>query len=376
MDVQVSSPTPHIRYTLYGAIHKGVSSGKDWQGSSNSAEQLYAEQFNPCVGSVRNNIPRMRRLFQCHQHGPSLMLVSFVSFTTFNRELAFGPDSEATVRGVALYFNILEEHVTECTPQQAKRFRFKKNPSQESKPKTSEFDGRECFTMIRPHDKDAFEFATDILTHRLETVQAERLSVLHERFEVIKTLQKQKEELRETFLAHKRSWINWCWPISAGRQTIDDDTRVPPVDAEYVPIIDSEAMVEQTETEAIKGSAIQPIWESFVSQSTAFSKIATATGQDNSSIWDADVQPSSSRDRLPILARLGHGEPISLDRSLPQITKGTKHSKTSSLDRQSERCWRALLLRQDNKHHGNEWNIVEEHFQKSRSKKTLRIIQN
>jgi hypothetical protein len=302
-------------------------------------------------------------------------LLSSFSSTTKPRELAFGPDSDPTVRGVALYFNISEADVSECTPQQAKRFRWKRNSgAQEANAKISVFDTRECFTMIRPYDRDAFELATDILKHRLETVKAERLTVLNERFEVIKILQKEKDVLRESFLAHKRSWINWCWPISAGRQTIDDDTRVPPVDAEYAPIIDCEAMVDQAthETEVVKGSAIQPIWESFVSQTTSFSK--TSNGHTKKGL-SSENEPNSTR--LSIFARLGNGEPISKNRSLPRITKGAKQPKTASLERQSERCWRSLLLKQENKHQGgNEWKIVQEHFQNSRSKKVLNIIQN
>jgi hypothetical protein len=306
-------------------------------------------------------------------------LLSFLLLINQPRELAFGPDSDPTVRGVALFFNISEADVIECTPQQAKRFRWKRNSGAPvANTKISVFDTRECFAMIRPYDRDAFELATDILKHRLETVKAERLTVLNERFEVIKILQKEKDVLRESFLAHKRSWINWCWPISAGRQTIDDDTRVPPVDAEYAPIIDCEAMVDQAahETEVVKGSAIQPIWESFVSQTTSFSN-TTSNGHNTKKGLSSETEPNSTRLRLPIFARLGYGEPISKNRSLPHITKGAKQPKTASLERQSERCWRALFLKQENKHQGgNEWKIVQEHFQNSRSKKVLRIIQN
>jgi len=42
---------------------------------------------------------------------------------------------------------------------------------------------------------------------------------------------------------------------------------------------------------------------------------------------------------------------------------------------QRERCWKALLLKEDDKE-PNEWDLVREHFEKSRSKKVLSIIQS
>eukprot|EP00980_Cylindrotheca_fusiformis_P028216 scaffold22586_cov138-Cylindrotheca_fusiformis.AAC.36 len=186
-------------------------------------------------------------------------------------------------------------------------------------------------------------------------------------------------------MAHKRSWINWCWPITAGRQTIDDDTRVPQVDVEYAPIFDSDAMAdqqrstEQGETvEPIKGSAIRPIWESFVNQDASiFTNSSSCQPEHTTSNCDSKMGPSSNRARLPILVRLGRGQPICLDRSLPHIRSSSTSSKAEPMELQSERCWRALLLNDDCQPlEGNEWSIVQEHFQNSRSKKVLKIIQN
>lgn len=299
-------------------------------------------------------------------------LFCFVSY----RELAFGPDSDPTVRGVALYFNIAESDVAQCTPQQAKRFRWKKGLSREpANTTTSVFDTRECFTMIRPYDREAFDLATCILRHRWETAHAERLTALNERFEAINKLEEEKELLKNTFLAHKRNWINWYWPISNGRQIIDDDTPVPPVDTEYLPMIDQDAIVDKAK-EAVKGSAIQPLWDSFVLQ-TAASSSAPSRG------FNKQKEESPDRKRLSIFLQLGCGQPINQNRSLPHIkTKlisSLRPQPDHSFDRQSERCWRALLLKQEEKHQaGNEWNIVKERFQNAnaRVKKVLGIVQN
>ena len=231
--------------------------------------------------------------------------------------------------------------------------------------------------MIRPYDRDAYELATSIMRHRWEVLKAERLSILNSRFEAIDRLDKEKELLKSTFLAYKRNWINWYWPISNGRQIINDDTPVPPVDTEYLPMIDQDAIVDKAK-EAVKGSAIQPLWDSFVLQ-TASSSAAAAPSRG----FNKQKEESPDRKRLPIFLQLGCGQPINQNRSLPHITTKLFNSLRSesdhSFDRQSERCWRALLLKQEEKHQaGNEWNIVKERFQNAnaRVKKVLGIVQN
>lgn len=42
----------------------------------------------------------------------------------------------------------------------------------------------------------------------------------------------------------------------------------------------------------------------------------------------------------------------------------------------SERCWRSLLIKPSRPDEVSEWYLVREHFEKSRSKKVLSIIQS
>lgn len=290
------------------------------------------------------------------------------------REIAFGPDSDATVRGVALWFNIPEKDVSQCTAQQAKRFRWKKAPKfddERAESKISPFDTRECFLMVRPHDPSAFKFATDILNHRYKTVMAERMSVLRNRFDALKALKKEKEQLQERFEYQRRNWIAWAWPITNGRQRTDDDTPVPPVDIEYDPIVDEEAMSTESDedNQVIKGSATQGIWDSYISQDFHETKHEKAEKK-------SAVEQARTRRRLPIFARLGYGEPIATNRSLPHIINSRIDcSLETNLPRSSERCWRALLLKEEKHHSQNEWEVVRDHFQNSRCKKVLSIIQ-
>lgn len=296
------------------------------------------------------------------------------------REIAFGPDADTTVRGVALWFNIPEHEVAECHPQLSKRYRWKKAPKFDDQraleKKPSVFDSRECFVMVRPSDHDAFDLATDILRHRHKTVTAERLSNLRERFEALNDLQKEKDALQDTFLNHKRSWTSWAWPINTGRQSVDHDTPVPPVDGRYTPLLDLEAMEkailagQDDETEAVKGSASVSVWESFVSLNL---------GQNEA----AQQEPICKR-RLSIFERLSNGEAICPNRTLPHITRSTpshlsgqrKGKPTKSVpgvpSRQSELCWRALMQKSGS----NEWDMVRDHFQNARCKKVLTILQN
>lgn len=292
------------------------------------------------------------------------------------RELAFGPDSDRSVRSVALWFNIPESEVEEWTPQQAKRYRYKKKATPVSELadlKPSTFDGRECFVMIRPHDSDAFQFATEILQHRFKSLQAERLAPMSERSEALAQLRNEKNLLREKFNNHRRHWAKWAWPMTMGRQVVDEDTPIPQVEREYRPKVDHNDSIrfEYGDSPSIThGSAVLSLWDTFT-------KLDFRGCEDEVTLKDLQLvnRPGREYRRLPIFAKLGYGEAISPNRSLPHITGTYTEAKPLS-HRQSERCWRALLLREKSKHQcQNEWEIVYDHFQRSRSQKTLAIVQ-
>jgi hypothetical protein len=306
------------------------------------------------------------------------------------RELAFGPDSDPTVRGVALWFNIPENEVVQCTAQQAKRFRWRKmSKSEDTKmeQKTSVFDSRECFTMIRPQDSDAFALVTRILKHRHESLKTERLSSLSDRFEALKKLNNERDALEETFYNHRRHWIAWMYPMNEGRERVDDDTPVPPVDTDYNPIIDAKAQKRMNcdAIDTIGGTAIQGIWQSFTDTLQSIEQVDSTSSEDSKSMKDGRQLFLSHESRLPIFQSLRRGEHSSRDRTRPHIkiridgTSDEELPKTAHA-RQSERCWKALLLRKhhivDGLHACNEWDEVVDHFQNySRSKKVLSIIQ-
>lgn len=277
-------------------------------------------------------------------------------------ELAFGPDSEPTVRGVSLYFNIGEGAIAMCTPQQAKRFRWKrslKKGENEAPKPLSKFDSLDHFEMVRPHDMTAFDIVKTSLAHRLAVLKAERIPDTFVRDEELSMLEEDKKHLRQHFQDIKKHWKAWAWPVNFGREKVDENTPVPAVEGEYEFAPSSPDPL---------GSCARPIWNSFVKpRSEEIDKLAQYS--DVSSV-------NKSGKRLPVFYKLSMEQPIDLDRSLPMISE-TLPSKAypvhgDEYERQKEHCWRALLL---NGLETNEWEAVQEHFDKSRSKKVLGILQ-
>ncbi len=178
------------------------------------------------------------------------------------REIAFGPDCDSSVRGVSLWFDIDDRDVTVCTPQQAKRYRWKKgattsprsSPFAPYKLKPSKFDSKDCFVMVRPTDKDAYDLSTNILAHHLGVLRAKHLSNLKDRFEALKKKEEEVVNLKHVFENLQSCWKKWAWPITNGRATVDETTPVPPVDGLYNPTSEDEE----------NRPKVQRIWDSFV----------------------------------------------------------------------------------------------------------------
>lgn len=247
---------------------------------------------------------RRSRTNRSNNKGNSELEVMEIPLSSYNaklvnhlmvREIAFGPESDPSVRGVALWFHIDEQDVIECTSQQAKRFRWKKgiktnkNEIEESEidtnhktgAKSSIFDSPsklDSFPMTRPTDQNAYELTTKIIKHRLSVLKTERMSNMKERFESLKRLETQKQKLQDEFGNIQRDWFVWAWPINAGREKTDRNTSVPAVDGYYkINAIDKEnngphlakekmkiSPVSDDSLEKLKGSYVTTIWNSFV----------------------------------------------------------------------------------------------------------------
>jgi len=299
------------------------------------------------------------------------------------QEIAFGPDCEPTVRGVGLWFAIDESDVTVCTPQQAKRYRWKRSLHKKNcdvngsknvydrSGNVSKFDLQDSFTMVRPSEHDAYGLSTAILDHRLAVIKMDRIvdttlnNIEHER------LKQERFNLEERFQGMIRAWTNWSWPGNRGREEVDENTPVPPVDGCY-----------EVNRGRMKSIPVADIWENFASNS--FDSNNTNSEQENNEEQEFKLPTNADLDsdvsRLHVFKRLAAGVSIPCQKSscfkMPHIRHNNDTFKTTiSRVIQSRRCWNALLLKPTSTNECNEWEIVRQHFLNSRSRKVLSILQ-
>ena len=173
--------------------------------------------------------------------------------------------------------------MTLCTPQQAKRFRWKRGLNNtdtktvsskvNERSSNSVFDHLECFFMVRPDDRAAYELTTRILNHRLGVLRMEQSSAsLRERSEASKALAREKMQLKKRIECQLRYWQRWAWPINDGRQSVDDKTAVPPVDGYYFKDVTKMSLVNDSSPNSptpMTCTATENIWGSFVNKGLA-----------------------------------------------------------------------------------------------------------
>ncbi len=226
-------------------------------------------------------------------------------------------------------------------------------------------------------DCKAFFLTKKVLEHRFAFLKAERLTNIRERKSALEKLDRHELLLGERFANIQQHSIAWNYPEASGRPPIDENTPVPPADVQYNP-----GEIVATETNFRESKRM---WKSFLSTLKALKyndcvpkNFANETSNGASYLL-GDFRPKTcSNRRLGIFVQLGNGHGVDPeDRSLPyiqssSITKKTGGQPKDSYLRQSERCWKSLMLEENEA----EWDAVVEHFTNaSRSQKVLNIVQ-
>ncbi len=243
-------------------------------------------------------------------------------FHVIVREIAFGPLCSPSDRPLALWFNIPEADVEECTAKEILRLKRterklaekkkqlqlslvnnksrlhpritnstkllvssssggkdnmtyaqimcskKSNISSTVKPLTrSTFDDESSlldseFLIYCPQDEAAYDLITDILHHRVDALDpAKDTEEVAKRYALLE--QKYTSLMRHFSLFH--------WPVNKGRSNVDRNTPIPKIDTRY------EVPVEEHKDDENNKKLFHDVWESFAdTAASGFRQSATS----------------------------------------------------------------------------------------------------
>lgn len=166
-------------------------------------------------------------------------------------EIAFGPVGDPTVRPPSVWFDVPQDDITLCTPQQAKhhkrsRHRVKKTPNRVNPYQIETLSGDKFksfrnppFFVYQPIDHVTFDLITSILVHRLTTIRFLSGKFDNSFQQVSQILETDYDNLKRQYLSLFQFWVSNSWPEEDLTSPIDDDTDVPPVSMKYTCMVDS-----------------------------------------------------------------------------------------------------------------------------------------
>jgi hypothetical protein len=297
------------------------------------------------------------------------------------REIAFGPDSDPSVRGVALYFDIPKGCIEWNTKRDPKSYRWFKKTENPMSLSSMLLNATESFSMIRPYDHDAYELATDMLKNRLMTCISENIKNIGVRSLALQERANEKLELERRFLSQRRHWMTWAWPINMGLQYVNESTPVPLVDSNYIPMPDEQITEDEGGDKfpnSTMGIVAKKIWDSFLT--TELELLPVPQCRPVSSWTKPAAAPK--RQRLSIFVKLADGTPISPDRTLPHIRECFFEPTKVDLAQQrvSEHGWKATLLKEPLKDPfgedllDDEWEAVRRFFATQDEGKAMQLL--
>jgi len=292
-------------------------------------------------------------------------------------EIVFGPVGDPTVRQPSTWFDIPKSDLMKCTAQQAKhhkrsRHRIKKvqfrtthsakassssasssssnhllNPNQNNannptSPRLQVDDNDayldESYKAVtiapfynhQPRDHETFDLITGILLHRLKKVKFLSgkfdPSIQHQ---VGSLLESERMDLKTKYFNLYRFWILSSWPDQILQEPIQDETDVPPVNGDYVCVVDSVKFTRADECyglgqrrcsyDMLPNSKILPslLWKSFtVNMLLMMGKNIGNIRRVTSTRYDGYFRQIR---RLPILRQMSMGVTVDTNRFLPHI---------------------------------------------------------
>ena len=172
-------------------------------------------------------------------------------------EIVFGPVADPNARQISVCFNIPTNKIYKCSPQQAKRYKRSRNRAQRLlhkerayAPPLSSKDKRESnaipsknnegsdsfdsqpippFFENQPRDSDAFDLVSDIMLFRVRMLMNNNYPGLC----LDESLYQEELELNHRFQSQMRFWMTWSWPFCNGRDKVNAETQIPPVNGMY-----------------------------------------------------------------------------------------------------------------------------------------------
>lgn len=251
------------------------------------------------------------------------------------QEIAFGCFGEQASR-VSLWYDLPE--ITELSPQEVKRLKRNKQrnkgPNAESPNNMTCYPGyeRTCsntwsersysmrvrtatsfdthphkpFFRIEPVTKcsEAMKLVKNVVYHRISVlVQREYRAYSADEATVKEIIISQDVQLEKMFQNIKKGIEAWQWPVSKGRESMTEETKVPKALTEYNPSSPSQ---------------VTPIWDGFVSN------FELQVNDCASSLR----QPTDST--LPIFQKLANSERVHRSKSMPHVTSRSNKTTTGN----------------------------------------------
>ena len=211
--------------------------------------------FSELINLVEVNLPTIHANL-LEQEDPISVDTGYEKGLVVAHEVAFGPVSDPNSKQLSICFNIPLSELSKCTPQQAKRHKRSRNRSHKKASKERalspafplhsaddsntdiddsyrDYDSNFVppFYENQPNDEEAFQLVSHILSLRVMQLFRENMQVND--FEMLESLHEMEATVKMRFESQLRFWMTWAWPVTLGRDKVDENTQIPPVSGIY-----------------------------------------------------------------------------------------------------------------------------------------------